>query len=255
MHQTILNWLTRTDYYSQQSDFIRRRQAGTGEWLLASNKFQAWADQPKQILFCPGIPGAGKTITTSIVVQHLQRKFRDDVSVGIAILYCNFRQHQNQHPEDLLLSLLKQIIWGTPSVPICVEQLYEDHHRKGTRPTFDEITDALFSVIRNFSLTFIIIDALDECIISDGARSKFMSTIFKLHAQTRANIFATSRFIPDIEKEFKKRGADLLEIRASDKDMQRYLDGHRSQLRSFVLEDPELEKIVKDTIVKAADGM
>lgn len=82
-----------------------------------------------------------------------------------------------------------------------------------------------------------------------------MSTIFNIHARTHANIFATSRFIPDIEKEFKKRGADWMEIRASDKDVRRYLDGHSSQLRSFILEDPELKEKVKATIVKAADGM
>ncbi|KAE8550321.1 hypothetical protein EYB25_006547 [Talaromyces marneffei] len=255
VHQAILDWLTSTDYSSQQSDFVGRRQEGTGNWLLASNKFQTWVNHPKQILFCPGIPGAGKTIATSIVVHHLQRKFRNDTSVGIAYLYCNFRQHQKQNPKDLILSLLKQIIRGMPSVPKYVEQLYLEHSRKGTRPTFEEITDVFFSVVAGFSWTFIIIDALDECNISDGARSKFMSTIFDLHDRTRANVFATSRFIPDIEKEFKKREADWLEIRASDEDMRRYLDGHKSQLRSFILEDPELEEKVKATIVKAADGM
>lgn len=222
---------------------------------MASNKFQTWVNQPKQILFCPGIPGAGKTIATSIVVHHLHGSFRNDVSVGIAYLYCNFRQQQKQHPEDLLLNLLKQFIKGTPSVPICVEQLYEDHSRKGTRPTFEEITDVFYSVVAGFSRTFIIIDALDECNISDGALSIFLSTIFNLHTQTSANVFATSRFIPDIEKEFKKRGANWLEIRASDKDVRRYLNGHKSQLRSFILEDPELEEKVKAIIVKAADGM
>jgi hypothetical protein len=32
--QTILDWLTPIDYSTQQSDFISRRQEGTGEWLL-----------------------------------------------------------------------------------------------------------------------------------------------------------------------------------------------------------------------------
>lgn len=122
---------------------------------MASNKFQGWVDQPKQILFCPGIPGAGKTIATSIVIHHLQRKFRDDVSVGVAYVYCNFRQHQKQHPQDLLLSLLKQIIRGMNSVPACVERLYEDHTRKETRPTFEEIADVFFSVVAGFSRTFL----------------------------------------------------------------------------------------------------
>jgi hypothetical protein len=37
----ILNWLTLTDYAPHQNDFISRRQAGTGQWLLDSEEFQA----------------------------------------------------------------------------------------------------------------------------------------------------------------------------------------------------------------------
>jgi hypothetical protein len=39
--QTILQWLTPVDYAAQQSDFIGRRQEGTGQWLLDSAQFQA----------------------------------------------------------------------------------------------------------------------------------------------------------------------------------------------------------------------
>lgn len=38
----ILNWLTLVDYSPQQSDYIRRRQAGSGQWLLDSEEFQRW---------------------------------------------------------------------------------------------------------------------------------------------------------------------------------------------------------------------
>src|SRR6267154_535868 len=70
-HETILNWLTPIDYVSQQNDFITRRQKGTGTWLLDSIEYQSWRERKKQTLFCPGIPGAGKTILTSIVVEEL----------------------------------------------------------------------------------------------------------------------------------------------------------------------------------------
>jgi hypothetical protein len=68
-HRVIVDWLTPVDYAPQQSDFISRRQEGTGKWLLNSNKFQEWLNQSKQTLFCQGIPGSGKTIITSIVIE------------------------------------------------------------------------------------------------------------------------------------------------------------------------------------------
>jgi hypothetical protein len=89
--QTILDWITPIDYAPQQSDFISRRQAGTGRWLLDSAEFKAWVETDKRTLFCPGIPGAGKTILTSIVVEELFTRFENNGNIGIAYLYCNYQ--------------------------------------------------------------------------------------------------------------------------------------------------------------------
>jgi hypothetical protein len=79
-----------------------------------------------------------------------------------------------------------------------------------------------------YSRAFIVVDALDECQAIDGCRSRFLSEIFNLQAKSRANIFATSRFIPEITERFA--GSMLLEIRASEHDVRKYVDGHMSHL-------------------------
>ena len=252
-YQAIMNWLAPVGYARQHSDFISRRQEGTGQWLLDSDEFHRWLEQKQQTLFCPGIPGAGKTMITSIVVDNLCSRFGNDGSIGIAYLYCNFRQRQDQRPVDLLASLLGQLVQGQPSVSNSMQSLYESHKAKQTRPSFDEISHALQSIMASYSRTFIVIDALDECGISDGSYRKFLSDIFNLQAKTKANLFATSRLIPDITDEF--RGSPSLEIRANDGDVRRYLDGHMSQLRSFVSRNPKLQDEIKTEIVKAVDGM
>jgi hypothetical protein len=88
--RAILDWLTLVNYATQQSDFISRRQEGTGEWLLSSSEYLEWVNQRKQTLFCPGIPEAGKTMITSFIVDHLCTKFQNDASIGIAYIYCNY---------------------------------------------------------------------------------------------------------------------------------------------------------------------
>jgi len=245
--RTILDWLTPTDYGTQQSDFISRRQQGTGQWLLDSDEFQKWSNESKQTLFCPGIPGAGKTMITSIVVEHLQAKFRNDPSIGIAYIYCNFRRQQEQNAADLLASLLKQLIQRQP-LPENVTSLYRRHNDERTRPSFDEISKVLHSVVADYSKTFIIIDALDECQVS-----RLLSEVFNLQAKTNASLFATSRFIPEIMKKFD--GSISLEIRASDEDVQRYLDGHMSQLPSCVQRSHDLQEEIKTEIINTIDGM
>ncbi|KAK4244073.1 ankyrin repeat-containing domain protein [Corynascus novoguineensis] len=212
-NKSVLDWVTTVDYSSQQSDFIRRRQAGTGQWLLESKEYQQWIGTAKQTLFCPGIPGAGKTIQTSIVVDDLQVRFRDDVYVGIAYVYCNFRRHADQKVENLVSSLIRQLSQDQSSLPECLRILY-DKHKGRIRPSLDELSKVLQTVGNLFSRIFIVIDALDECRLSDDSRSKFLTEIFALQSKTGANIFTTSRFILDITERFKH---DLsLEIRALD---------------------------------------
>ncbi|KAF4627884.1 hypothetical protein G7Y89_g10266 [Cudoniella acicularis] len=248
-----LNWLTPFDYGSQQSDNLRRRQPGTGQWLLDSEEYQAWLKTSQQTLFCPGIPGAGKTILTSIVVDNLSNRFRNNPTIGIAYLYCNFQRQHEQNIEDLLASLLKQLTQGRSHLPDSVKSLHDKHKGMRTRLLFDEISRALHSVATIYSRVFIVLDALDECQASDSCRSRFLSEIFNLQAKTRVNLFATSRPIPGIEREFK--GCLLREILASDKDVSRYLDGHISQLPGFVLSSLELQEEIKIKISTAVKGM
>ena len=250
----LLTWLAKTDYGSQQSDLLSRRQEGTGQWLLDSDEFQSWCKGDRQTLFCSGMPGAGKTIMASIVIDYLCTKYENDNRIGIAYLYCNFRRQDEQKPVNLLASLLKQFIQGLPSVPESVKSLYKYHKDKQTQPSFGEVAKELYSVVSAYSVCFIIIDAFDECQVSHGGGQNVLSEIFNLQAKVGVNILATSRIIPEITKMFEGKCASL-EIRASDDDVRRYLDGHMAQLPSFVLRSVELQEDVKSEIVKHVKGM
>jgi hypothetical protein len=250
--KAILDWLIPIDYVSQQHDFISRRQAGTGQWLIDSTEYQSWVETDKQTLFCPGIPRAGKTILTSIVVENITTRFYNDKSIGIAYLYCNFRQQHEQKIADLLASLLKQLAGCQPSLSVSVKDLYDRHKPKQTRPSVDEIFRSLQSVVAMYSRVFIVIDALDECQASD-CRTILLSELFSLQAKFRVNLFATSRILPEISGNFQ--GNISLEIRASEYDVRKYLDSHLSRLPTFIQRSPDLQEEVKTEIIKAVDGM
>jgi hypothetical protein len=249
----ILSWLTKTDYTTQQSDYTRRRQPGTGGWLLDSPKFQSWVHTEKQTIFCPGIPGAGKTILTAIVIEYLTNQHGDDPNVGIAYVYCNFKRKNEQKLDDLLASLLRQLSEKRTSTPNAVKELYEQHNSKRIRPSTDELSRTLQSVVASYSKAFIIVDALDECQISDGCQSKFIDELFNLQVQGGANLFMTSRFLPDVMENFDK--ACILEIRARPEDVQLYLAAQMFRLPRFVSRDAGLQEEIKSKIINAVDGM
>ena len=250
----LLSWLTGVDYGSQQSDILGRRQEGTGNWLLESDEFQNWCNGSRQTLFCPGMPGAGKTVIVSMVIDHLSSQYRDDSTIGIAYLYCNYRRRDEQKPAHLLANLLKQLLTNLSSMPESTRRLYERHKPRNTRPSFDEITNELRAAVNLHSRSFILVDALDECEVNDGGRLKFLSELLNLQSIATTSIFATSRDIPDIASKFTG-GSAILEIRASDEDVRRYIEGHMEQLPSFVQRKVDLQEDIKAEIVNAVQGM
>jgi hypothetical protein len=221
MEEAILKWLTPIDDSPQQNKYIKTRQPGTGKWLLQSKEYQNWLKTDGQTLFCPGIPGAGKTILTSIVIDDLPRRFQNSENVGIAYIYFSFQRREEQNAEDLLASLLKQLAQELPSLPDTVKDLYSRYGER-RRPPLQDISSCLHSVASMFEKVFLIVDALDECQAPDGCRTKIISEIFDIQIECRANFFATSRLISEIVDKFY--GSVTLQIQASKEDVGIYLD-------------------------------
>ena len=203
----------------------------------------------KQVLFCPGIPGAGKTILSATVIDHLHTHFRNDPDVGMAYLYCNFQRRSTQGADDLVVNLLKQLASGRPDLPHVVKAL----HNEGGRPSLDKVSTALRAVVAEYSKVFVVVDALDECASAEGHRERLLARLLDLHSTAGVSVFTTSRSIPDIVKVLG--GFPLLEIRATREDVGRYLQGHIGELMAFVARSADLQETIVSAISNAADGM
>ena len=246
----VLDWLSPVDHYAQQqSDYVSRREEGTGQWLLDSDEYGSWVSGNTRTLFCPGIPGAGKTILTSIVVDELITN--SAASVGIAFLYCSFKRQDQQTHEHFLLSLLRQLAEHLKVLPSGIQDLHSKHKGRKTRPSLSEIRDALTSTAAEFPRAFFLIDALDECQTMN--RKRLLDDLFLVQKQSNSCIFATARPLPDIVAQFS--GFPTLEVHASDHDISSYIDSHLSILPSFVSRNPDLQQGIKDAIMKSVDGM
>lgn len=258
--ETIVNWLTPVVYDHQQSKFLAIREEGTGEWLIRSTEFQEWLGQNEvHTLFCSGTPGAGKTIITSTVIDYLFKKFQEDSTIGIAYLYGNSRKDRyEQDPAGLLLSILKQLVHQKqPPVPASVKKLYTYHKVKRTRPTLQDFLKALQSIVSSFSRVYIIIDALDEYRLSDGDCSLFIEWLFGLqHQNKHIRLFVSSRSIPGIKEAFASNvKTKSLEIRASEEDIELYLNARIAKLPLSTWNRPDLEDKVRRIIIDEAKGM
>lgn len=213
----ILDWLTPVDYGPRQSDFLSRRQDETGGWLLDSPEYQGWLTTRGQTMFCPGIPGAGKTILTAVIIDDLTRRSLSHTNTGIAYLYCNFRRKDDQKTDDLIASLVKQLSLQGASSLDAVKRLRDRHEATRTRPSSGELADALKSVVEQYSNVFIVVDGVDECQVDNRCRASLLSELSSIQEKCKANLFITSRFISEIMERFE--GSTTLEIQASEQDV------------------------------------
>jgi hypothetical protein len=248
----IMQWLSSTDFPAQQHDIVSGKQEGTGQWFLDSLEFKGWLQGVDRTLFCPGIPGAGKTMVAAIAIDHLCRTARSD-DIGVAYLFFNYKAQVDQSALSLLAALLKQLVQSRPDIAAPVTQIYDQHSKLRSRPSLEDIFRVLQSVCLNYAVIHIIVDALDECADKDGARSRLINKLRELQVKTDVRLMFTSRFIPEITHEFRTN--PTLEVRASKEDVRRFVTGRMPSLPNCVQRGDELKRAIQNKIVEAVDGM
>jgi NACHT domain len=253
--QMLVDWLAPTDFSNQHTDFISRRQEGTGEWLLSSREYLQWRAGAQRTLLCPGIPGAGKTMMSSIVVDDLWKHFDQHPKYAIAYAYCSYKRQHEQTLVNLIATLSRQLLQERSDLPDTVQSLYQRHVHKKTRPSVDELRVLLHSVTEIYSKVFIVVDALDECTEVDRTRDLLLSELIHLQNQSKTVVclLATTRFITEILDQFEN--CVKLEIRATEHDVSRYLDSQILRLAPCVARRKDLQDEIKTKIIEAVDGM
>ncbi|KAI0846643.1 hypothetical protein F5Y00DRAFT_271920 [Daldinia vernicosa] len=249
----IVNWLASNNSGRQYSDFISRRQPETGKWFLDSTEYQKWLSAPNQTLFCPGIPGSGKTILASIVIENILEKAAKTDNIGVAYVYFNFRRTGEQSLNNILRGLLRQLVQSQSSLHPEVKSLYDREQGNGTSPSLEDISAAIRSVSLLYSQVFIVIDALDECQTGDGYLSLFLARMFSLQVDTGLNLFITSRYDPEIQGYFT--GCISREIIANEEDVRKYINGNIYKLPRFISKSPGLLEEIERDIISAVKGM
>ncbi|KAJ5655363.1 hypothetical protein N7507_007313 [Penicillium longicatenatum] len=243
----ILSWLASSTHEAEQADVFNKHQSGTCQGFLGSSKFLGWINEESPTLLCPGIPGAGKTVLSSVVIDYLQREHGEESH--IAYLYCTYGKRKDQTAYNLLRTILRQFSEQSTPIPKSVDLLYAFHTSRHSRPTYDEIAATLLTVCRGLSKSFLVVDALDEC--SDETSQDLLKEVQMLQARTKLSFMVTSR--KSLQQEFGN--ALVLEIRAQGTDIERYLDSRLGKLSSCVTKDDRLRQDIKAQIIQSSDGM
>ncbi|KAH0555888.1 hypothetical protein GP486_006166 [Trichoglossum hirsutum] len=246
----ILEWLSKIESQKKQIDVLSRHQEGTGKFLLESQEFMDWRDGKDRILWCIGRPGTGKTILTSVIIDTI-KKTLDSSTAGMAFLYCVYAERGSQTIEQLLGSVIQQLLLQQNDIPENIRELYDSHKRSNTRPDLAELSRHLGSIVSLFSRVYIVVDAIDECDESNKTRCSLLAHLQNL--DTHVQLLFTSRPLEETPPD-----AIQFEVVTQEDDVRKYLSARIKKepgLAKFCDDNGGLEEEILDKIIAKAGGM
>ncbi|MCJ1398518.1 hypothetical protein MMC11_001718 [Xylographa trunciseda] len=205
-------------------------------------------EQTRKALY--SIPGAGKTVLASIVVERLENEFHNNQDIGVCYMYCSYKEHESHTIVGLIGNLLLQLIRRQDKVPDDIVTLHEEQRLTRAGPQLGELLTLLHGEIQRLDKVFCIVDALDECL--EKSRYVFLEELVNCGAQ----LVITSRHLSVVEHDFKFSAR--LEVRANDEDVRKHVEARmisERQIARHVRGDPNLSTKIVETLVESAKGM
>ncbi|KAK4159591.1 hypothetical protein QBC43DRAFT_326945 [Cladorrhinum sp. PSN259] len=159
-----ISWLNPYPSQLGKHQDARRLCPDTGSWLFKSDRFQGWFDPTfcrYPLLWITGIPGAGKSVLASVIVDAARDLDVPDTDISVAYFFCQPRDDANTFVA-VARSILAQLITQNASL---VPQVYEQSSLSGevTLATTDLAKTLLADVLGCCKNTYLIIDGLDAC--------------------------------------------------------------------------------------------
>ncbi|KAM7213609.1 Ankyrin repeat-containing domain protein [Rhypophila decipiens] len=254
-----LSQLTPLNFADKQLESIReaRKTPGTGERLLKTEEFCRWRDcDDLRTLWCHGIPGAGKTILCSVVIDSLERERRDNGTTACLYVYFDHRDQRRQDFNNVLPCLLAQLVRQRDEVSKEVHQLHQSSRTKGIPPIPDDYLKVLASEIKKLHKVYIVVDALDECQgdAELNTRDDFVCALQRL-PETTTRLLFFSRHDESINSLVNPD--DTISIAANESELASYvkrrIDGRRELKKLVQNKDDEIRLAARMTKITVSE--
>ncbi|KAH9021650.1 hypothetical protein EDB83DRAFT_90279 [Lactarius deliciosus] len=265
LRQELRKWVSPPDPSTNHNIACEASHKQTAEWFFQGNKMNQWKSTGS-LLWIHGKPGAGKSILCSSIIQDAI-VLREAGLASVAYFYFDFRDTDKQSRHDLLLSLVYQL--SARSDPCCeiLFRLYVAHDNGAEKPGDGVLVRCLKEMLAVLvqSLTYLIVDALDESPITSGipsTRARVIELVKELLGLRLPNlrVCITSRPEMDIKAALGPLASHSVSLHdeiGQNKDIADYI-------KSVVYSDSDTmmsrwreyeKKLVIETLSERADGM
>jgi hypothetical protein len=155
--------------------------------------------------------------SSSLAIDDITGSINDE-NARIAYVYFDYKNREEHTGENVIRTLLKQILLPSKLIPPDLKSAYDNFTAHHKYPDISIFTRQLLSISATLSSVYIILDALDEC------SSETLNDILSLVHQFKnygVRVFCTSR--PHITNLRDKLETPTILINANNEDIRNYL--------------------------------
>ncbi|KAJ4346491.1 uncharacterized protein N0V89_010420 [Didymosphaeria variabile] len=173
-------------------------------WVFYNTNFQQWrGGQQGRLLWIKGDPGKGKTMLLCGIADELRKSLGE--TELLSYFFCQATDARINSATAVLRGLLYMLVIQQPLLILHIRKKHDD----AGRALFEDanawvaLSEIFTNVLHDPSLgdTYIIIDALDECIVD---QKKLLDFIVQQSSASRIKWVISSRNWPDIEERLAK---------------------------------------------------
>jgi hypothetical protein len=252
-------WLSAPNPATQPQRVLRNRSQGTCHWILDSRKYAKWKKTPASILWLYGMPGCGKTIISTAVLEDLLQSCSHRSTGVSAHFYFDLNDAQTQCPDMMLRSLICQLSQNCARMPASLDTLFALRDSRQGLPSLQTLLEAFKQMMLEFPQVFVLIEALDECRqlqeLMDVLETVAGCQLDNMH------LLMISRKERDIESSLesyvKEEDTICLKRDVVDRDIQAFVQQRLSDDKSLAKwnKDPAVRQEIEARVMHSARGM
>ncbi|KAL0935964.1 ankyrin repeat protein [Colletotrichum truncatum] len=249
-------WLSPPDTSNNVNHARESRHEGTGSWFLNSTIFQEWKLGTLQHLWLHGLPGCGKTVLATTILDHVAH-LNDRVTVDF---FFDFSDATKQKPEDMCRSLAFQLYARRIEARKELDDLFKSHQSNRKQPTTQMIFECFQKMLQGIEKLCIIVDAVDECIKRTELLKWIQSIVSNpnlAHVQFLVTGRSEEEFVRGFKSIFGENNCIPLEKDSVNADIRSYISARLKESEEFKkwASTPSVLQSIQDEIGHKADGM
>ncbi|KAH8598616.1 ankyrin repeat-containing domain protein [Bisporella sp. PMI_857] len=256
--ENVTKWLAAPDGSSNLTKAINARHKESGRWLIEGEAYVKWkSHHQSSFLWLHGIPGCGKTILTSTVIEDLQANQK--CSPALLYFYFDFADAQKLSFENTVCSFIEQLYFKCEGARKHLETVYHSCENGRRQPSMDSLRKTFANMIYEAGEVWVVLDALDEC----RSRKELLSWIKDCFqsSQAKVHLLATSRPEQDIKSAVERYASDeeIIAIRGDliKGDIRSYVESRVREHEGLSRwqQRPDIQGEIEATLLERANGM